>query len=230
MKTKTLLLLILLAGSSLLLAGCDIFDGSPVASYTCNSCNYHRPDVVIQTEPEPEYWKVTLEATQSYDPDGEITDYSWDFDNEESGSGEKVTHIYNLGKYNPTLTVTDNDGETDQTQEGAISTGRELTPPSWIRGDWSNEDGTITFTFSPDNVIQESDKNSIYRNLQNEATDPTECETETIYSVKAGLIGANWYYYFKKIDQNSIGYELLNEGAYPDSSPELEEEAILNRE
>src|SRR5438093_770485 len=53
---------------------------------------------------------VTFNATASYDPDGTITSYSWDFgDSSPAGSGVTKTHAYPLaGTYLVTLNVTDN--------------------------------------------------------------------------------------------------------------------------
>ena len=59
---------------------------------------------------------VTFNATASYDPDGYITTYSWDFDdgNITAVSNPIVIHSYlDYGNYTVTLTVTDNDGLTD---------------------------------------------------------------------------------------------------------------------
>lgn len=59
---------------------------------------------------------VIFDASLSFDPDGEIVSYYWDFgDGENSGyiSSEKTTHFYKApGMYTVTLTVTDNDGKT----------------------------------------------------------------------------------------------------------------------
>ena len=52
---------------------------------------------------------VTFNASSSYDPDGTIVSYSWDFGDGSLGSGASVTHAYLLpGTYNVTLSVTDN--------------------------------------------------------------------------------------------------------------------------
>ncbi len=54
---------------------------------------------------------VTFDASASYDPDGAIVDYSWDFGDDQTGSGQIVSHTYtNFGTYTVTLNVTDNEG------------------------------------------------------------------------------------------------------------------------
>jgi outer membrane protein assembly factor BamB len=55
--------------------------------------------------------EVTFNASSSYDPDGNITTWSWDFGDGATGTGELVTYHYLLsGTYNVTLTVADDDG------------------------------------------------------------------------------------------------------------------------
>jgi PKD repeat protein len=50
----------------------------------------------------------------SYDPDGYIVSYEWDFGDGDTGDGINISHIYlSPGIYNVTLTVTDNEGATD---------------------------------------------------------------------------------------------------------------------
>ena len=57
---------------------------------------------------------VTFNASGSYDPDGTIASYDWDFGDYTAGSGEITTHEYSFaGVYTATLTVTDNDAATD---------------------------------------------------------------------------------------------------------------------
>ena len=58
----------------------------------------------------------TFDATSSSDPDGTIASYSWDFDDGNIDTGAIVTHSYSSKRsFSVTLTVTDNDGATDQT-------------------------------------------------------------------------------------------------------------------
>jgi PKD repeat protein/archaellum component FlaF (FlaF/FlaG flagellin family) len=56
---------------------------------------------------------VTFDASASYDPDGDITVYYWDFGDSTDGSGLALDHTYsNAGTFYVTLTVTDDDNET----------------------------------------------------------------------------------------------------------------------
>lgn len=53
-------------------------------------------------------------GNESYDPDGYIVNYTWDFGDGASGYGEMVFHIYSTpGNYSCMLTVMDNDSLTD---------------------------------------------------------------------------------------------------------------------
>jgi parallel beta-helix repeat protein len=53
----------------------------------------------------------TFDGSLSYDNNGYIVIYEWDFGDGSTGQGEVITHVYNeSGKFNVTLTVTDNDG------------------------------------------------------------------------------------------------------------------------
>lgn len=57
---------------------------------------------------------VTFDGTGSYDTNGSIVSYQWDFGDGTTATGAVVTHSYALtGPYTATLTVTDNDGGRD---------------------------------------------------------------------------------------------------------------------
>jgi PKD repeat protein len=59
---------------------------------------------------------IHFDATESYDTDGLLTSYSWNFGDGNTATFAKVDHIYDItGTYTITLIVTDNDGLTSQT-------------------------------------------------------------------------------------------------------------------
>lgn len=67
------------------------------------------------------YLTVSVSAQGSYDPDGSIVSYDWDFGDGQSGSGRDASHTYAAaGTYTITLTVTDNEG-------GQSSLSRQVT-------------------------------------------------------------------------------------------------------
>jgi len=74
---------------------------SPVASFTANL----RIGVVPL--------EISFDASSSYDPDGNIISYAWDFKDGNTGSGETLNHTFSsIGSYKVELTVTDNKGPT----------------------------------------------------------------------------------------------------------------------
>jgi len=69
---------------------------------------------------------VSFDASASYDPDGSITSYKWDFGDGSTGSGVTTNHTYQKsGVYTAKLTVTDNANRSASTTK-VITVG---TPP-----------------------------------------------------------------------------------------------------
>ncbi len=70
---------------------------------------------------------INFDASASWDANGNITNYQWDFGDGTTGTGIFVTHSFtNAGTYSVTLTVTDNDAKTsDTTQAITVYTGSE---------------------------------------------------------------------------------------------------------
>jgi len=67
------------------------------------------------SDPKVGDW-VTFNASSSYDPDGTIVKYSWEFGDTLTGMGKIVTHPYSTsGDKTVTLTVTDDDDATSST-------------------------------------------------------------------------------------------------------------------
>jgi PKD repeat protein len=62
------------------------------------------------------YLTASPDATGSFDDDGTISTYAWDFGDGTTGTGVKPNHTYaTAGTYNVSLTVTDNRGGTNST-------------------------------------------------------------------------------------------------------------------
>ena len=84
---------------SLSLGGCNI---PPTAKFVANPSQGPAP------------LAVAFDASSSFDPDGEIVSYSWNFGDGATGSGVTITHTYDSpGTYTARLTVTDDRGATD---------------------------------------------------------------------------------------------------------------------
>ncbi|GAH37784.1 unnamed protein product, partial [marine sediment metagenome] len=55
--------------------------------------------------------EISFDASNSYDPDGDIISYAWDFKDGNTGSGEILNHTFSsIGSYKVELTVTDDKG------------------------------------------------------------------------------------------------------------------------
>jgi PKD repeat protein len=80
----------------------------PVASFTYAPTNPTTADTIQFID-------------QSYDPDGNITAWHWDFGDGTTSNAQNPTHRYSqAGTYTVTLTVTDNDGNTNSTSKTII--------------------------------------------------------------------------------------------------------------
>jgi len=78
------------------------------------------PEAMFTTQwvGSPETLTVRFDASSSYDPDGTIVSYNWDFGDGQTDAGMLVTHTYqNPGSYTVILTVTDDDGSTASTSQ-----------------------------------------------------------------------------------------------------------------
>ena len=101
--------------------------------------------------------EITFDASDSYDPEDDITTYYWDFGDETNGTGITTTHSYSeQGIYPITLIVTDSDGNTaiDTSWVGVEESidppnNPEIDGPSLVR---SGQEYDFTFvTTDPNN-------------------------------------------------------------------------------
>jgi len=73
---------------------------------------------------------LIFDGSRSYDPDGYLTRWSWDFGDGTNATGERSIHTYQtIGIYSVTLTVTDNKGATG-TDMFSVEVGSANWPPT----------------------------------------------------------------------------------------------------
>ena len=123
----------------------DIWDGSSWLTYTdtlsVSGAGNQNPVADIDWY-EPVGLTVDFTAAFSYDPDGTITTYQWDFTNDGSwdvvDTGTEVSYTYPVpGPYTCKLRVFDNDGGWD-----------DATGSFTLSGGGTNEDPVASFTYS----------------------------------------------------------------------------------
>jgi PKD repeat protein len=116
----------------LLLTGCWLFNVAPVASFTASTLSGTVP------------LTVSFSAILSYDSDGIITVFAWDFGDGSSGSGESVSHTFTTeGTRTVVLRVTDEDGARATAQKVIT-----VLPPE-EDGDGGGAGPTASFTATP---------------------------------------------------------------------------------
>jgi PKD repeat protein len=82
----------------------NVVNNPPVASFTATAETVNIDET------------LSFDASETYDSDGSIVAYSWDFGDGTAVTGVTAEHAYSqAGTYTVTLTVTDNDGITDTT-------------------------------------------------------------------------------------------------------------------
>jgi PKD repeat protein len=127
---------------------------------------------------------IEFDATGSYDPDGVIVSYYWDFGDDSFAEGAVVKHSYERkATYRVTLTVTDNDGAEDQ--DTCVVTIRNAPPVPVAGEDMEAKVGqTIKFdasaSYDPDGkIIEYSWDFDASDGLQDDAVGVTATHTYT---------------------------------------------------
>ncbi|MFW5938215.1 MAG: PQQ-binding-like beta-propeller repeat protein [Halanaeroarchaeum sp.] len=106
----------------------------------------------IDPSPARTYAETTLDASDSYDPDGSIDSYRWDFgaDGINDSSGETVNRTWdNPTTVTVTLTVTDDSGNTD-----SVTKTVRVYPANWrTYAYWTNNTGRHPATNPPKSSV-----------------------------------------------------------------------------
>ena len=121
----------------------------------------NRPPVAALTETAVMIDKkqvVTFDASPSYDPDGTIVEYFWDFEDGTTGTGVSISHSYSeSGLYTATLTITDNDGATDTISTTKVVGNKAPIAVFFESSSNVHIEDTITFnaskSYDPDGII-----------------------------------------------------------------------------
>lgn len=102
---------VLLMGVLSVITGCLDTNSSPVAAFTRDPWSGNAPLM------------VSFNASGSYDSDGSIVSYEWDFKDGHFGTGATTTHAFSTaGIYSVKLTVTDNEGARNSTSHSITVT------------------------------------------------------------------------------------------------------------
>ena len=138
---------------------------------------------------------LTFDGSQSFDQDGYIKDWSWDFGDGTQGNGEIVTHAYsNSGTYSVTLTVTDNkDAKDDDSITVALGTAN--TPPSNpIVSGVTSGNKNVEYQFTATSTDLDNDSISYTFNWEDGTTSTSEfLPNGTAYAVKHSWASAGKY-------------------------------------
>lgn len=121
--------------------GCGESDTAPVAQFAVVGNSVSETGI------------ATLDASGSYDANGEITAYAWSFGDGNTSTGQLVSHTYSQsGMYVVELTVTDNDGNSASIST-SVSVHIENRPPTaTILADQLQGTAPLTVNFSAENA------------------------------------------------------------------------------
>ncbi|MCW2637024.1 MAG: hypothetical protein JWQ99_3391 [Blastococcus sp.] len=95
-------------------------NAEPIAGFTQSAAS-GRTSVTVQ-----------FDASDSYDPDGTVSSYAWNWGDGTTGSGKTALHTYSSpGNYEPVLTVTDDDAATGKST-GSVTVGDVPAAPTGV--------------------------------------------------------------------------------------------------
>lgn len=123
---------------------------------------------------------ITLDASGSFDNDGSIVEYVWDLSNGETRTGKTISYNYKEpGNYNVKLTVKDNDGVANSTDEDFVNVKVNFAPVAEAGDNIIIADGEIV-TF---NALRSQDSDGIISNYTWNLGDGTSVQGANITHV-----------------------------------------------
>ena len=147
-----------------------------------------------------------LNASQSYDIDGEIINYTWIINETELYYGKNINYTFHEGTYSVALTVTDNDGENDS--DRCILVVDTQPPVTRVK------------------IIGEKGANNWYKENITVVLD-TKDEISGIKHVKYRLDNSIWYRYNKPFSISLQGKHTLSYYTM-DNAHNIEEEKVVS--
>jgi PKD repeat protein len=157
----------------------------PVASFiwTPNASKLYGRPLVDET--------VTFDASASYDPDGSIVSYEWDFGDDVTGTGMIVNHTYEeAGDYLVRLNVTDDEGETDSL---TLDPDDVYNLPIAIR---FHDVAVVDVTYDVTSVLA-NETVEVYVTLMNNGSHPTRFpiqEDSELFNVSIYYFDYTWHF------------------------------------
>ncbi len=150
---------------------------------------------------------VTLDASTSYDPDGTISNYSWNLGDGTTSTGATATHSYaTAGTFTIILTVKDNEGATNSASKALTASSNQ--PGSPVNFQLTATSGKTTLTWSPPNITGGSSiiRYRIYRETSSSQSLVWLANTTDTSYVDTTVSNGQTYYY-KVTAVNGAGME-----------------------
>lgn len=220
-----------------------IWDRRPDGSTPSNASPVARGTASVTSGVAP--LSVDFNGSDSYDPDGSIASYAWDFGDGNQSTDANPSHVYTqAGNYTATLTVTDNSGaRTSDNMVIQVSNPDNGNSCGDLESGWSSTDvgsvgiageacfdettSTYSITASGEDIwMQEDGFHFMYQSWNGDAeiiTRVLNIENTDTYA-KGGLmirenLGATSRYTMLSVNQNNYAFEYrLDEGGFAQSS------------
>jgi PKD repeat protein len=159
---------------------------TPDGTFTTSSGANQPPTASFTADPTSGEAPVTvnLDASASSDADGSIASWSWSFGDGGTATGPTASHEYTTaGNYTVTLTVEDNDGALDSTND-VIVVSESLTAPAITA---EPEDVTVAAGMTPTFTVQASGTSPLVYQWQKNGADIPGATEATYTSPPATL-------------------------------------------